>query len=74
VGPVEVAADGDAEPGAGAAAGLLGELQAQAVEGEGVVLAHGALLLVAEDLAQVGAAHGHEGAGGLRRGRVNSSF
>jgi hypothetical protein len=47
---VEVPAEQDAKAGTRAAAALFDDLQAEAREGDGVVLADGALLLAAEDL------------------------
>ena len=47
--------------GAGAAAGLLGDLRGTAVEDHDVVLADGALLFVTEDVLEVHGAEGDEG-------------
>ncbi len=55
------------QPGAGPTARLLGELQGHLLEHDDVVLAHRALLLMAEDALQVDALKGDEGAGGVRR-------
>jgi hypothetical protein len=61
-------ANGDAEAGAGAAPGLFGDLQGEAVEDHDVVLADGALLFVTEDVLEVCGAEGDEGAGGVAGG------
>ena len=63
--PIEVTAHEDAQPGTGAAARLLVDLQADALEGHRVVLPDGAGLFVAEDVGEVDAAEGHE-----RRSRI----
>src|SRR2546428_4503376 len=57
---VQMAADEHAQAGAGSASGLLVELQTHLPEDHRVVLADGALLLVAEDLIQVDLAQRHE--------------
>jgi len=64
----EVAPDGDREPGAGRPPGLFGELQADPIEGDSVVLADRARVFFAEDLLEIGRAEGHKGAGGIARG------
>src|SRR6185503_1851212 len=56
VGAVEMAADEHPQARAGAPAGLLGELEAEALEGDGVIEGDGALLLVAEDGREIDAA------------------
>lgn len=61
--PVNVAAHGDAQPGAGPPARLLGHLQRQVGQGDDVVLADGPLLELAEDRVEIGAVERHEGAG-----------
>src|SRR5439155_13437663 len=63
----EVPPDEHPQPGAGAPARLLGELQGHLLEHDDVVLAHRALLLMAEDALQVDALQRDEGAGGVRR-------
>ena len=50
-----MATDGDAEAGAGAAAGLRRELETPPVEGDGIVAAHDPLLLVTENLLEIDA-------------------
>ena len=67
VGAIEVAADGDAEPRAGAAAGLLGELQGDALEDDDIVEADGALFLMAQDEIQIDGAERDEGRVRVRR-------
>src|SRR3989442_15479709 len=62
-----MAADQDPEPGARPAARLFGELQRQAVGGHDVVAPDGALVLDAEDLVEIDAAHRHKGGGGVGR-------
>src|SRR5262245_29222919 len=62
---VEVAADTDAEAGAGATPGLLGELQGHRVKDDDVVLAHGAVVRLAEDLVEIDVPDGDEGGGGI---------
>jgi len=64
---VEMAADQDPQPGARAAARLFGELQRPAVGGHDVVAPDGALVLDAEDLVELDAAHRHKGGGGVGR-------
>lgn len=62
---VEVAADEDPEPGTGAAAGLLGQLQGDEVSGHDVVAPDDALILDAEDLVEGDAPEGDERRGGI---------
>ena len=57
---IEVAAHEDAQPGTGAAARLLVDLQLDALEGHRVVLPDGAGLFVAEDVGEVDASEGHK--------------
>src|SRR5256712_11276050 len=65
---VEVAAHEDAQTGAGAAPGLLGDLQRHAVGRHDIVAADHAVGLDAEDLIEIYAPERHEGRGSLRRG------
>ena len=53
---IEVTTDDHAEPRAGAAAGLLGQLQDHAVEDHRVVAADHTLVLLTEDLLEIHAA------------------
>src|SRR5262245_10072360 len=62
---VEMPADEDAQPGAGAAPGLLAELQGDEVGGDDVVAADDALGLETEDLIEIDAPEGDEGRGGV---------
>lgn len=64
----EGAADGDAQARAGAAAGLFRDLEGDPIEPHDVILAHGALFFMAENLVEVHRAQRHEGAGGIGRG------
>src|SRR5256712_7368350 len=64
---VEVAAHEDAQTGAGAAPGLLGDLQRHAVGRHDIVAADHAVGLDAEDLIEIYAPERHEGRGSLRR-------
>src|SRR5262245_28769977 len=57
---VEMTTDQDAQARATAAAGLLGELQDDAIERDGVIARDGALVLVTEDLLEVDGAERHE--------------
>ena len=67
--PGEVAAHPDAEPGAAAPPGLLGQLQGQALEAHDIVPADDPLVLLGQDVIEVdGVAEGHEGAGRIGRG------
>ena len=61
-------ADEDAQPGAGPAARLLGELQGEAARGHDVAAADHARFFQAENLAEIHAAQGHNGRGGIRGG------
>jgi hypothetical protein len=70
---VEVAADEDAEAGTGAAAGLLGHLQGEAIGRDDIVAADDPFVLDTEDVVEVDAAHGDEGGGGIGGGRPNSA-
>ena len=63
---IEMAAYEDAEPGAGAAARLLVNLQPDALEGNGVVLPHGADLFMTEDVGEVHAPERDKGRGRIR--------
>src|SRR5206468_6015037 len=63
----DMAADQDPQPGAGAAAGLFGELQRHAVGGHDVVAPDGAFVLDAKDLVEIDAAQRHKGGGGIGR-------
>jgi hypothetical protein len=74
VGATEVTADGDAESCARGSTRLLGELQGDAFVGNGVVLADGAGVLMAEDLVEVGAGDGDEGGGRVGGAMANSSL
>jgi len=69
-----MAPDDDGQPGAGGPARLLGQLEPDPVEDDGVVLAHRPRLFLAEDRLEIHRAEGHEGAGGfarrVRKGRV----
>jgi hypothetical protein len=65
---VEMTANEDAQARTGAAARLLGELEAEAIELDGVVARHDALVLMAEDLREVDAPQGNEGRGGVAGG------
>ena len=67
MGAIEVAADGHAEPRAGAPAGLLGELQGDALEDDDIVEADGALFLLAQDESQIDGPERHEGRVWVRR-------
>src|SRR6266516_7137917 len=63
---VEMAADEHMQPGAGAAAGLLGQLQRDEAGGDDVVAPDDALVLDAEDLVEIDPAEGDEGRRGVR--------
>ena len=65
---MEVATDEDPEAGTGAAAGLLHQLTGDPIGGDDVVAADDALVLHAEDLLEIHAAHWHEGGGGVGGG------
>ena len=65
---VDIAPDGDAPAGPAGPAGLLGQLQGEVVQGDHIVFAHGALVLLAEDGVEVHAVQGHEGARGVGGG------
>src|SRR5205814_1550260 len=65
---VEMAADEHAQALAGAAARLLVDLQAHALEGDGVIRGDGARLFVTEDVGEVDPAEGHEGRGRIGGG------
>jgi len=67
VGAIEVAADGHAEPRAGAAGGLRAELQGDALEDNDIVEADGALFLLAQDDIQIDGPKRHEGRVWVRR-------
>ncbi len=68
MGAREVTAHGDAEPRAGPAAGLFGELEGHPVEDDDVILADGAVFFMAENVVEVHRAQGHTGAGGVGGG------
>lgn len=57
---VEVAADEHAQPLAGAAARLLVDLQAHALEGDRVIRGHRARFFVTEDMGEIHLAEGDE--------------
>src|SRR5438552_15351416 len=61
---VEMAANEDAKSRTGAPAGLLGELEREAVGGDDVIAADDAFVLDADDLIEIDAADGHERRGG----------
>src|SRR5207247_3732669 len=63
---IEMAAHEDAESGAGATARLLVNLQPDALEGDGVVLPHGADLFMTEDVGEVHAPERDKGRGRIR--------
>src|SRR5437660_10197995 len=63
---IEMAAHEDAQPRAGAPARLLVNLQPDALEGDGVVLTHGAELFVTEDVGEVHAPERDKGRGRIR--------
>ena len=65
---VEVAANEHAQPLAGAAARLLVDLQAHALERDRVVRGDGARLFVTEDVGEIHLAEGDEGRGGIGGG------
>lgn len=64
---VEVASQRHGQSGAGCTAGLFGDLQTNAVEGDGVVAMYGTNLLMAKDGFQVGGAEWSEAK--IRMGR-----
>src|SRR2546430_215060 len=68
-----MAAHGEAQPHAGAPARLLGELEDDALERDGVIVPDGARLFVAEDGVEVDGAERDEGRGGIGR-RVGELF
>jgi hypothetical protein len=70
VSAVEVAAEDDVQAGAARPAGLLGKLEAQAVEADGVVLADDAGLFHAEQLIEINIPQRDERGGGSAGGRV----
>src|SRR4029077_4663426 len=65
---IEVATDEHPQARAAAAAGLLGDLQGHAAEGDGVVAATDPFFLHAEDLVEVHAVERDEGRCGVGRG------
>ena len=65
---VEMAAEEDAEAGTAPAPAVLGELEHDAVEADGIVEGHDPLLLVTEDLFEVAAPQGDKGRGGIGGG------
>src|SRR5213083_1992776 len=64
---MDVAPHGHAQARTAGAAGLLGQLQGDGVEGDDVIPPDGALLLLAEDGVEVHAVQWHEGARGVGR-------
>src|SRR5882672_2583343 len=64
---IEVAAHQDGEAGARGPAGLLGNLQSNALQRDGVVGADHAGLFVTQDLLEIGAAAADEGRGRIGR-------
>ena len=72
---MDVAPHGHAQARTAGAAGLLGQLQGDGVEGDDVIPPDSALLLLAEDGVEVHAVQWHEGARGVGSGtRANSSL
>src|SRR5215475_5763727 len=65
---VEMAPDEHAQARTGAPAGLLGELQGEALARHDVVAADDAFFLDTENLVQIDSAEGHEGRGGISGG------
>src|SRR5207245_698357 len=63
---IEMPADQHPEPGAGAAAGLFGQLQRDETGGHDIVAPDDALILDAEDLVEIDPAEGNERRGGIR--------
>ena len=63
-----MAAHGELEAGAGGTAGLFGDLQADTVEDDGVVLADHAGVGLAQDLVEIEGGEGDEGSGRVGRG------
>jgi hypothetical protein len=70
---VEMAANEHVQPGAGAAAWWLGQLQGDEAGGDDMVAPDDPRILDAEDLVEIDAAEGDEGRGGIR-GRANSAL
>jgi len=64
---IEMAADEDAEAGAGRPTGLLAQLQVEVADRQHVVPPHQAGVFFTEDLREVDVAHGHKGRGGTGR-------
>src|SRR5262249_49913643 len=64
--PTKMAAHEHAQPGTGAAAGLLGELQRLPLGRHDIVAADDAFILDAEDLIEIDAPEGHKRRGGIR--------
>jgi hypothetical protein len=64
----KMAADEHVQPGAGAAAGLLGELQRHAIGGDDIVTPDGTFVFDAEDLVEIDATQRDKGGGRVRRG------
>src|SRR5215475_7308636 len=65
---VQMTPNEDVEPGTGAAARLLGELQGDALGRDDIVAADDALVFDAENVLELDAARRHKGGGGIRRG------
>ena len=70
----EMTAHQHPQPGAGAAAGLFGELQRDPVGGHDIVAPDGAFVLYAEDLIELDAPERYEGGSGSAGGRPNSAL
>src|SRR2546428_2500525 len=62
---VEMATDDEVKAGAGGSALLFGHLEADALAADGVVSLHHAFILEAENLLEIDAAEGDEGAHGI---------
>jgi hypothetical protein len=60
---IEVSANDDANASSGGPPRVLGQLQADRVEGHGVIGGDGAFVLLTEDLVQIDVAQRHEGCG-----------
>ena len=73
---IEMAPDPHGEPGAGAAAALLGDLQDDPLQRDGVIGGDDARFFVAEDGLELGRGDRDEGGGGIRGGpaRPRSPF
>src|SRR5205823_10912338 len=62
---IKMSAEQPAQPRAAAAPALLNELHDNPVQADGIVQGDDTLLLVAEDLVQIGPTEGHEGRSGI---------